>query len=147
MYRHSERRYLAHSPNSVFKIVLDVEMYPEFLPWCIAVRVLDKTESRMIAEMAVGYKGIRETYTSEIKFTEEELKIEVCAVDGPFSALLNTWQFSEAQDGGCVVDFSIEFEFHSRLLQGVIGVFFEQAVARMVAAFEQRADSIHYGKS
>ncbi|MBC27626.1 MAG: ubiquinone-binding protein [Rhodospirillaceae bacterium] len=147
MYRHSERRYLAHSPNSVFKIVLDVETYPEFLPWCVAVRILEQNEASMIAEMAVGYKGIRETYTSEINFIEEDLKIEVGAVDGPFSALLNTWHFTEAQDGGCVVDFSIEFEFRSRLLQGVIGVFFEQAVARMVAAFEQRADSIHYGKA
>ena len=136
-----------YSAKQMYELVGDFLSYPEFLPWCVAVRILEKNEASMIAEMAVGYKGIRETYTSKINFVEEELKIEVSAVDGPFSALLNTWQFTEAQDGGCAVDFSIEFEFRSRLLQGVIGVFFEQAVARMVAAFEQRADSIHYCKA
>lgn len=146
MYKHSERRYLAHSSKSVFDIVMDVGAYPEFLPWCMAVRVLSKDKTVMLAEMAVGYKGIRETYKSEVTFNEDDLLIDVTAVDGPFNKLSNTWRFMEADDGGCMVDFSIEFEFRSRLLQGVIGVFFEQAVAKMVAAFEERADKLHYSK-
>lgn len=96
----------------------------------------------MIAEMAVGYKGIREIYKSDVRLDRERLSIDVTAIDGPFETLTNHWHFSTADDGGCIVDFEIEFEFRSWLLQRVIGAFFEQAVSRMVTAFETRADAL-----
>ena len=143
MYRHSERRHLAHPPQAIFDLVADVASYPAFLPWCTATRILEHSDDRMIAEMAVGYKGIREVYKSDVRLDRDALAIEVTAIDGPFKTLANHWRFSPAEEGGCEVDFSIEFEFRSWLLQRVIGAFFEQAVGRMVAAFEERADALY----
>lgn len=143
MYRHSERRRLAHPPEAIFDLVADVGAYPEFLPWCTATRILEQSETHMIAEMAVGYKSIREIYKSDVRLDREQLIIEVTAIDGPFKTLANHWRFLPAENGQCDVDFSIEFEFRSWLLQRVIGAFFEQAVSRMVAAFEERADALY----
>ncbi|HAA93722.1 MAG TPA: ubiquinone-binding protein [Rhodospirillaceae bacterium] len=147
MYRHSEQRHLAHPPEAIFDLVADVSAYPEFLPWCTATRILKQSESEMIAEMAVGYKGIREIYKSDVQLDREGLAIAVSAIDGPFKTLDNRWRFSPSEEGGCEVDFSIEFEFRSWLLQRVIGAFFEQAVGRMVAAFEARADALYPAKN
>ena len=143
MHKHSEERVLPHSPAAIFNLVADVESYPDFLPWCTATRILKQNESGMIAEMAVGYKSIRERYKSNVELNRDAMIIKVTAIDGPFKYLRNQWYFEECNIDQCKIHFHIEFEFGSWILQQIIGAFFEDAVAKMVLAFETRANEIY----
>jgi len=143
MREHTEERILPHRPEAIFDLVADVESYPEFLPWCTATRILERGENHMVAEMAVGYKSIRERYKSDVKLDRAAMTIEVTAIDGPFKHLSNHWCFENADSDHCKVHFHIEFEFGSWILQQIIGAFFEDVVAKMVSAFETRADQVY----
>lgn len=143
MHKHSEERILPHRPEAIFNLVADVGSYPDFLPWCTATRILQQNEAGMIAEMAVGYKSIRERYKSNVELNRDAMMIDVTAVDGPFKHLRNQWHFEKCNIDQCKIHFHIEFEFSSWILQQIIGAFFEDAVAKMVSAFETRADQIY----
>jgi coenzyme Q-binding protein COQ10 len=137
---HRETRVLPYTPRQVFDLVADVEKYPEFLPWCVACRI-DRRESPtcFIADLAVGFKFVREKFTSRVTL-DAPGAVTVEYLDGPFRYLKNEWKFRAAADGKATeVEFFLEFEFRSKLLQSLIGVLFEEAVRRMVAAFEARA--------
>lgn len=139
---HRETRVLPYSPAQVYHLVADVERYPEFLPWCVACRIKKReSEIAFIAELAVGFKMVREQFLSRVSLTPIEA-ISVEYLSGPFDHLRNTWKFTAA-DGGTSVDFYLSFEFKSRLLQALIGVLFEEAVHRMVSAFEDRAKKLY----
>jgi coenzyme Q-binding protein COQ10 len=142
MTTHSEKRVLAHRPEQLFELVADVQRYPEFLPWCVAARVRSKTEEMLIADLIIGFQMFRESFTSYVKMDRDTLSIEVEYAEGPFKYLTNKWQFIEHPDG-CVIDFYVDFEFKSRLLQTVIESLFTEAVKRMVRAFETRANSLY----
>ncbi len=142
---HQETRHLPYTPEQVYDLVADVERYPEFLPWCVACRIKTReTPTRFIADLAVGFKMVREQFTSRITLAPKTA-ITVDYLSGPFEHLRNTWGFKAAPGGGCEVDFFLTFEFRSKLLQAVIGALFEEAVHRMVSAFEARAAKL-YGK-
>jgi coenzyme Q-binding protein COQ10 len=141
MIRHSESRILPHTPAEVFDLVADVERYPEFLPWVIGARILRRAGNTFDAEVLVGFKMIRERYTSHVVLERPE-RIEVRYTHGPFRHLINRWQFAPVPEG-CKVDFYIEFEFRSRILQKLIGGLFSEAVRKMVAAFEIRARTLY----
>ncbi len=147
MPTHAERRPLPFAPEVLFDLVADVERYPEFLPWCVATRVRRKTEDGFEADMTIGFKVFRESFTSRVKLNRREHRIDVRYVYGPFKYLTNLWIFEPdpdgAQDGSCIVDFHVDFEFRSRLLERLIGSVFTEAVHRMVAAFEKRAYELH----
>ncbi len=128
----------------MFGLVADVARYPEFLPWCVATRIRQHTDTEMTADMAIGFKSFRESFTSQVKFHEPN-EVDVRYKDGPFKYLINSWKFTETADG-CDVDFYVDFEFRSRLLEKAIGLVFEDAVHRMVRAFECRAMDL-YGAS
>lgn len=141
---HQETRFLPYTPAQVYDLVADVERYPEFLPWCVACRIRKReTPTNFIADLAVGFKMVREQFTSRITL-EPKQAITVEYLNGPFEHLRNTWGFKNAP-GGCEVAFFLTFEFRSRLLQAIIGALFEEAVHRMVGAFEARAAKL-YGK-
>lgn len=145
MPTHSEIRYLPYSPEQVYAVVADVERYPEFLPWCVACRKTKTLDNGFEADLAIGFKMVREKFTSRVTLgPPSDILVEY--KDGPFKYLSNTWKFRESEDGkGCEIDFYLEFEFKSRVLQKLIGVLFEEAVHRMVAAFESRAADL-YGR-
>jgi len=146
MPTHRETRVLPYTPEQIFDLVADVERYPEFLPWCVGARVSRREEALIVADLMIGFKMIRERYTSKVKLDRPN-RIDVdYGHDGPFRHLENHWQFKPADGGGCEVDFFLDFEFRSRMLQRLIGVVFQEAVRRMVAAFENRAKVI-YGTS
>ena len=145
MATHAEKRVLPHSPEQLFDLVADVERYPEFLPWCIGARIRSRRENVLAADLIIGFKGIRESFTSEVTLDRAALRIDVVYRDGPFKYLNNHWIFSAQPDGACEIDFFVDFEFRSRLLQRIIGILFNEAVRRMVAAFEARADQIYGG--
>jgi coenzyme Q-binding protein COQ10 len=146
MATHAEKRVLHHSPEQLFDLVADVERYPEFLPWCIGARIRSRRENVLIADLIIGFKGIRERFTSEVTLDRPGMRVDVAYRDGPFKYLNNHWIFRAQPDGACEIDFFVDFEFRSRLLQRIIGLLFNEAVRRMVAAFEARADQL-YGRN
>lgn len=143
MATHAEKRVLPHRPAQLFDLVADVEKYPEFLPWCIGVRVRERGHTMLTADLIIGFKGIRERFTSRVTLDRPGMRIDVAYLDGPFKYLNNHWIFNEAPDGGCEIDFFVDFEFRSRILQKLIGVLFNEAVRRMVGAFETRANTLY----
>ena len=141
MISHRETRLVAFPAALMFAVVSDVEKYPEFLPWVVALRVLSRRDNGLTAEMAVGYGGLRERYTSDVALDPALHRIDVVQTQGPFKALENHWRFTDT-DKGCEVDFAIAFEFKSRLLHGVAGHAFEKVMLKMADAFEARAAAL-----
>ena len=142
MPTHAEKRHLPHSPQQMFDLVADVAKYPEFLPWCVGTRIKEQDAKSIVADMVIGYKMFRERFTSRVELSAPN-RIDVVYEDGPFKYLNNHWIFIAEEDGSCTVDFFVDFEFHSKLLQKMIGVVFNEAVKIMVHAFEKRADVVY----
>jgi coenzyme Q-binding protein COQ10 len=141
MPTHAEERFLPYTPEQLFDLVAAVERYPEFLPWCVGARVLRREGNVLYADLIIGFKMVRETFTSKVTLNRPE-RIDVEYQKGPFRRLTNHWVFKREGDG-TVIDFYIDFEFHSRLLRNLIGPLFNEAVRRMVSAFETRARSVY----
>ena len=142
---HAEKRVIAHRPEDLFHLVGDVARYPEFLPWCLAARIRSKDDAKMVADLIIGFQMFRERFTSYVTLKPEALEIEVEYAEGPFKYLKNHWKFLPHEQG-CEIDFYVDFEFRSRLLQTVIEGLFTEAVKRMVRAFETRADALYQPK-
>ena len=137
----SDRRYLPYTPKQLFNLVADIERYPEFLPWCVGTRIHRREENAVYADLMVGFKMVREVYTSKVVF-DYPARIDVEYQKGPFKHLINHWKFNGAEQG-CEVEFYIDFEFRSRILRGIIGPFFGEAVNKMIGAFEDRAKVVY----
>src|SRR6185312_6585673 len=114
-----------------------------FLPWCIGARIRERSETLLVADLIIGFKMIRERFTSRVDLDRANLAINVTYADGPFKHLSNRWRFERTSEGFCVIDFYVEFEFRSAMLQKLIGVLFHEAVKRMVGAFETRARALY----
>jgi len=141
MHRHAERRILPYRPDQLFDLVAGIEHYPAFLPWCVAARIRSRTETQVVADLVIGFKMFRERFTSRVTLERPD-RIDVAYAEGPFRHLENHWLFMPHPDG-CEIDFHVEFEFRSHLLERLIGVLFDEAVRRMVAAFETRARALY----
>jgi coenzyme Q-binding protein COQ10 len=133
--------YLPYKPEQLYDLVANIEKYPEFLPWCAAVRVLSKSETEILADLSVGYKFFRETFRSRVHLTPKT-RIDVEYISGPFHYLNNHWVFKEGHDQGTDIDFFIDFEFRSRLFQSATQVVFESAFDQMLTSFEKRAKQL-----
>jgi coenzyme Q-binding protein COQ10 len=136
-----------HSADEMFTLVADIEKYPEFLPLCEALVVRSRKErdgrTILVADMTVGYKAIRETFTSQVLLKPDEKAIEVKYVDGPFKYLTNVWRFAPAGENACDVHFFIDYAFKSRILGAVMGSMFDRAFRMFTTAFEKRADAVY----
>ena len=145
MTTHSETRHVPYTADLMYRVVADVEQYPKFLPWVVALRVLsrERVESREVvsAEMAVGYGALREKYTSRVVLDPTARAIDVAQTSGPFRILENHWRFTPEGEG-CRVEFSIAYEFKSRLLNAVAGAAFGKVYVKMADAFEARAKAL-----
>ncbi len=141
MATHAERRALPYTPEQMYALVADVERYPDFLPWCRAARITRRDGDVLYADLVIGFKIFRERFTSKVTLSPPD-SVHVDYVKGPMRHLNNHWHF-EPHDDGCVIDFHVDFEFRSRLLQGAIGLLFNEATRRMVAAFERRAKALY----
>lgn len=140
-----ETRRLPYSAEQMFDLVADVARYGEFLPWVIATRVRSNSETEMVADMVVGFKAIRESFTSRVTKTRPR-EIAVHYVDGPLSDLDNVWTFRVVDDHTCEIDFLVDFAFKNRLFERIAGQYFDRAFRKMVEAFETRAAAL-YGSS
>lgn len=141
MPTHAEHQRVAYTPEQLFDLVADVGRYPQFLPWCVGARVRTRTAHEVVADLTIGFGPFRESFTSRVEL-DRPGAIKVAYERGPFRYLNNTWRFSP-DPVGCRVDFFVDFEFRSRLLQSAIGVVFNEAVRRMVNAFLKRARDIY----
>ena len=141
MPTHAERQVVPYRPDQLFDLVADVGRYPEFLPWCVAARVRTRSATTAVADLTIGFGPFRETFTSRVALDRPH-RVKVAYENGPFRYLTNQWRFiPDAR--GCRVDFFVDFEFRSRILQAAIGVVFNEAVRHMVNAFLKRARDVY----
>lgn len=138
MPRHTETRQLPYTPEQMFDLVADVGRYGEFLPWVAAVRVRSNSSTEMVADLIVGFKALRERFTSRVH-KERPLRIHVDYVEGPLKHLSNDWKFRPDGQGGTLVDFCVDFAFKNRVFEALAGQMFDMALRRMINAFEERA--------
>lgn len=141
MVTHAETKTVAYREDQLYDLVADVGKYPKFLPWCVGARVRSRTDTELVADLTIGFGPFRESFTSRV-ILERPSRIRVSYEDGPFRYLNNEWKFAP-DPKGCRVNFFVDFEFKSRLLQAAIGVVFNEAVRRMVNAFIKRARDVY----
>ena len=146
MPTHTEKRIMPYTAKQMYDLVADVETYPDFLPWCAATRIRkvtkDSHKTIIEADLIIAFKVFRERFGSRVTLKAEKFSIDVEYLDGPFKYLNNHWIFRDV-DGGCEADFFVDFEFKSRVVQALIGVVFNEAMQRIVKAFEMRADDLY----
>ena len=142
---HAETRIVPYSAELMFQVVAEVEQYPKFLPWVVALRVLGRERVKerdvLTAEMAVGYGALREKYTSRVIIDSAARTIDVAQTSGPFKHLENHWRFTPLEQG-CKVDFSLAYEFKNRVLNAIAGAAFGKVYVKMADAFEARAKAL-----
>ncbi|MEL7154199.1 MAG: type II toxin-antitoxin system RatA family toxin [Pseudomonadota bacterium] len=149
MPTHAEKRRMPFSAQQMYDLIADVPSYPEFLPWCSGARIRSRKQNGanevVDADLVISFKVFRERFGSRVTLMPESSKIDVEYLDGPFKYLKNNWHFEPVSETECDVDFFVDFEFKSKTLQAIIGVVFNEAMRRIVRAFEQRAEAL-YGK-
>ncbi|ALR21235.1 type II toxin-antitoxin system RatA family toxin [Sphingobium baderi] len=142
MPKHNETRSLPYTREQMFDLVVNVAVYPEFLPWVSAIRVRSDSDTEMVADMIVGFKGIKESFTSRVEKHRPDA-VRVDYLDGPLKHLHNQWNFRDDGKGGVLVDFEVEFEFKNRLFEMLAGQMFDKALRKMIGAFEARAATLY----
>lgn len=143
-------RSLPYAPQDLFSLVGDVERYPEFVPWIVSVRTwnpqrVSETTEGVDAEVSVGFALLKERFATRVRRDGERLQVDVSLLSGPFRRLVNRWRFTPSPQG-TRVDFEIDFELRSRLLEGLVRANLHHAVDRLMACFEARAAAL-YGPS
>ncbi|MDF1668843.1 MAG: type II toxin-antitoxin system RatA family toxin [Roseovarius sp.] len=147
MTTHSETRHLPYSAQQMYDLVADVARYPEFLPWAAAARIRScegqpDGSQIMLADLVISFKLFREKFGSRVVLWPEQNRIDTEYLDGPFKHMVSKWEFTDT-DGGCDVAFYVDFEFRNFILQKAAGLFFYEAMQRIVRAFETRADELY----
>ena len=146
MPNHAETRILPFTATQMFDLVADVRSYPDFLPWTAAARIRSSKEiengQEINADLVISFKVFRERFTSKVTLFTDIQRIDTEYLDGPFKHLHSRWEFADI-DGGCEVKFWVDFEFKNRILQGAAGMFFNEAMQRIVKAFESRAVDLY----
>ncbi|MFN7113271.1 MAG: type II toxin-antitoxin system RatA family toxin [Alphaproteobacteria bacterium] len=144
MPSHQEKRILPYSAEQLFDLVMDIEKYPEFLPWCIGARINTRDKNEVKADVIVGYKMFRERFSSRVHFIRPNA-IEVEYLKGPMRHLQNKWVFTNMRAGQCEVDFYVDFSLESKLFEKLVDQFFHKALVKMINAFETRAIQLYGG--
>lgn len=151
MPTHSETRQLPYTAQEMYDLVADVAKYPQFLPWCAAARIrrtyAEGMAEVMEADLVISFKVFREKFGSRVTLWPADLVIDTEYLDGPFKFLKSQWRFTDRGEGACDVAFFVDFEFKNVVLQKVIGVVFNEAMQRIVKAFETRAAALYGAKA
>ncbi|MBA3676279.1 MAG: type II toxin-antitoxin system RatA family toxin [Sphingosinicella sp.] len=142
MPRHSETRNMPYTPQQMFDLVADVKRYQEFLPWVAATRIRSDSETQMVADLVVGFRSLKETFTSQVNKRRPD-NITIDYIEGPLKHLHNSWKFKSDGQGGTEVDFCVDFAFRSRLFETLAGQMFDRALRKMIGAFEARAQELY----
>lgn len=148
MPKHHEIKTLPYTATQMYDLVADVASYPEFLPWNSAARITSRKPiaggEMMEADLVISFKVFRERFASRVMLYPAARRIDTEYLDGPFKHMKSTWGFKDRDGGGCDVEFFVDFEFRNAILQGIIGMVFNDAMQRIVRAFERRA-AVLYG--
>lgn len=142
MPAHSETRILPYAAEELFDLVLDIDHYPEFLPWCLSACITKQRKGELEADVTVGLGPFRESFSSRVKFKKPRM-IEVEYLKGPMEHLINRWTFRDLRENQCEVDFHVDFSMKARFLDALVSQFFDRAFVKMVNAFEVRAIKIY----
>jgi coenzyme Q-binding protein COQ10 len=147
MPTHRETKIMPYTAQQMYDLVADVQSYPKFLPWNAAARIRSREQfddhEVMLADLVISFKVFREKFGSKVVLWPDEMKIDTQYLDGPFKYLKSWWQFRDLGDGTCEVEFFVDFEFKNAILQSVIGMVFNEAMQRIVRAFERRAAALY----
>lgn len=143
MHSFKETRFMKYDAALISEIVMDIEKYSDFLPWCTSAVILSRDENVITAKLEVSFKGVSESYVSRVEKTQgiNDYLIKAEAISGPFRYLMNSWHIKQLENGS-EINFSIDFEFKSTILDMVIGLIFSAATKKMIAAFEDRANKL-----
>ena len=141
MPKHFEKIILPYSQEQLFDMVMDVEKYPEFLPWCQGVRIYNTKESVFLADLIIGFRLFKERFTSKVSHDHPN-EVHVDYIKGPLKYLHNEWKFNKIKEG-TEIEFSVEFEFKNPIFQKLVGGLFEEAVMKMINAFHTRAETLY----
>jgi coenzyme Q-binding protein COQ10 len=142
MPRHEEQATLAYVADELFAVVADVKDYPLFVPWCSGARIQREDQREIIADLVIGFGPFQESFTSQVTL-DRPRQVLVRAIEGPLEHLTNTWSFTPTTDGTTHVDFIIDFQFKSHLLDHVANSMFHEATTRMMSAFASRVHLLH----
>lgn len=142
MPRHREKRHLPYHPDQMYDLVADIRAYADFIPWITAVRMRDESDTEATADLIVGFKAFKDSFTSRVK-KKPKTAIDVDYVDGPLKHLTNAWRFESDGKGGSIIDFEVDFSFKNRLFEAMAGQLFEKALTRMIGLFEARAVALY----
>lgn len=138
---------MPYTAQQMYDLVADVAAYPKFLPWCSAARIRSRTQQGasevMEADLVISFKVFRERFGSRVVLHHDDKRIDTEYLDGPFRHMKSNWAFADREDGGCDASFFVDFEFKNAVLQGIIGVVFNEAMQRIVRAFERRAAELY----
>lgn len=146
MPKFQSTRHVTHKASEMLALVADVERYPEFVPYCLACKILRRAETPdgkpvMLTQMTVGYGPLRESFVTRVTVDEPHSKLLVQYVDGPFRRLENRWTFSDTPSGSDVT-FAIDYAFKSRAFEMLAGSVFDRLFRKMADAFVERADAL-----
>lgn len=144
---HHVSRLLPYTPDQLFALVGDVDRYPEFVPWISSMRTwnardLGEGANSLDAEAGVGFSFLKERFATRVRRDSVERRIDVSLLSGPFRRLTNTWRFLE-DEAGTRIEFDIDFQFKSRLLEGLLTANFHHAVERLMGCFDDRAKALY----
>lgn len=146
MPTHSETKFVPYTADEMYALVADVGSYPKFLPWCAAARIRRQEPYGdgvlMDADLVISFKVFREKFGSRVLLNSDARTIDTEYIDGPFRYMKSNWSFADVE-GGCEASFFVDFEFKNAILQGIIGVVFNEAMQRIVRAFERRAQELY----
>ena len=146
MTSHAETKYLPYTAKEMFDLVADISSYPEFLPWCAAARVRKEIQKGVVkqieADLVISFKVFREKFGSRVLLDASKFIIQTEYLDGPFRHMHSVWSFNNSEQG-CEVNFNVDFEFKNAMLQSIIGLVFNDAMQRIVRAFERRAADLY----
>jgi len=140
--KHSETKFVNHKPKDLFNLVSDIKKYPEFLPWCLGARVELISQNNLNADLIVGFKLYREVFKSNVFLNRKKFEINVNYLEGPFNHLNNYWKFNK-KNNGCEIQFFVEFNMNAKILNTILERFFNEAILKMVDAFEKRANLLY----
>jgi coenzyme Q-binding protein COQ10 len=142
----TEEKIMPYSAKQIFDLVMDIESYPKFLPWCKIAKITNRSDDNLTADLVINFKGLFEKYTSLVKYkiiSDNELEITVSAIDGSFKYLINKWHLKNINAKSSQVSFFIDFSFRSMILEKIIGGVFQKATIKMMTAFEERAKILY----
>lgn len=142
MYKVNRSALLGYSARQMYDIVVDIERYPEFLNWCSATRILERSDGQVVASIEIRFKGLHRSFTTR-NTMDPGRSVRIELVDGPFRTLNGIWKFIELDSQSSKIELDLEFDFSSMFVSRLVGPVFSQIANHQLEAFQRRARQLH----